>query len=56
MNTAKEVLINAEYDDLKEIKDGVYIAKKADKYGIINTQNETPRSLHALKVHHHNKI
>lgn len=41
MNTAKEVLINAEYDDLKEIKDGVYIAKKADKYGIINTQNET---------------
>lgn len=41
MNISKEVLIPAEYDDLKEIKDGIFIAKKADKYGVINAQNET---------------
>ena len=41
MNNNKEILIPAEYDDLKEVKDNVFVAKKADKYGIINMQNET---------------
>ncbi len=36
MNVNGEVLINAEYDDLKETKVGTFIAKKSDKYGIID--------------------
>lgn len=34
-----QVLINAEYDSLKEGKSGVVIAKKNDKYGIIDLEN-----------------
>ena len=40
MDTNGETLVPAEYDDLKEVKDEVFIAKKADKYGIINIKNE----------------
>lgn len=40
MNLSGEIVINAEYDDLKEVKTGIFIAKKSDKYGIINTENQ----------------
>lgn len=40
MNLSGEVLINAQYDELKETKLGTFIAKKADKYGIINIKNK----------------
>lgn len=40
MNLSGEVLINAQYDELKETKLGTFIAKKADKYGIINIENK----------------
>ena len=36
-----EITLEAVYQDLKEVKDGIYIAKKNDKYGIIdNIGNE----------------
>lgn len=41
MSTTGDILIPNEYDDIKEIKDKTFVAKKADKYGIINLQNET---------------
>ena len=40
MNTSGEVLVNASYDDLKEAKSGILIAKQNGKYGIINISNE----------------
>mgnify|MGYP004515233023 CR=1 FL=1 len=40
MNLSGEVLIEAKYDDLKETKTGLFIAKKDDKYGIIDIQNQ----------------
>ena len=40
MNLSGEVLIDAQYEDLKETKLGTFIAKKDDKYGIINIENE----------------
>ncbi len=41
MNFSGEVQIEPVYDDLKEVKQGVYIAKKDGKVGIIdNAQNE----------------
>lgn len=39
MNLSGEVLVKAEYDDLKEAKLGVFIAKKGDKYGVIDISN-----------------
>ena len=36
MNFSGEVVIEAKYQDLKEAKDGIYIAKQNDKYGIID--------------------
>ena len=39
MNLSGEVLVNAQYDELKEAKLGNFIAKKGDKYGIIDIQN-----------------
>ena len=40
MNLSGDVIINAEYEELKEAKLGIYIAKKDGKYGIINISNE----------------
>ena len=40
MNLSGEVLIDAQYDDLKETKLGTFIAKKDDKYGIIDIENK----------------
>lgn len=39
MKTSGEILINAEYDELKEAKDGMLIAKKENKYGVIDLTN-----------------
>ncbi|MBR3254939.1 MAG: WG repeat-containing protein [Clostridia bacterium] len=41
MNLAGEVTIPAEYESLKEAKNGFLIAKKDGKYGIIDLKNET---------------
>ena len=41
MSESGEITLEAVYQDLKEVKDGIYIAKKNDKYGIIdNIGNE----------------
>lgn len=41
MNTSGEITIEAKYQDLKEAKEGIYIAKQNEKYGIIDqAQNE----------------
>lgn len=40
MDFSGKVLVEAQYDDLKETKAGTFIAKKADKYGIINIENQ----------------
>ena len=41
ISTSGEVTLEAKYQDLKEIKEGKYIAKQNDKYGIIdNVGNE----------------
>ena len=39
MNTNKEIKIDAIYDDLKETKTGIFIAKQNEKYGIIDLNN-----------------
>ena len=38
MSTTGEVLIEAKYQDLKEQKEGIYIAKQNDLYGIIDNE------------------
>ena len=38
MNTDGEIIIQAEYDSLKETKNNIFIAKKGDKYGIIDNE------------------
>ena len=38
MKQTGEIVINAEYDELKESKSGILIAKKNDKYGIIDLE------------------
>ncbi len=40
MKLSGQVIINPEYDKLQEAKIGNFIAKKGDKYGIINISNE----------------
>ena len=40
MSTTGEILIDAQYDDLKEAKVGMFIASKNGKYGIINSNKE----------------
>ena len=41
ISTSAESTLDAKYQDLKEVKDGIYIAKQNDKYGIIdNVGNE----------------
>ena len=44
MKVSGEVLVDAEYDDLKEARTGIFIAKKGEKYGIIdiNKQEKLP--------------
>ena len=39
MSTSGDILIEAKYQDLKEANEGIYIAKKDEKYGIID-ENE----------------
>ena len=36
MDSSGQIAIEAKYQDLKEVKDGIYIAKQNDKYGIID--------------------
>ena len=38
MNLSGEVIIEAQYDDLKEAKSGIFIAEQNGKYGIIDEQ------------------
>ncbi len=40
MNLSGQILIDAQYDYLKEAKAGIFIAKSGDKYGIINMNKE----------------
>lgn len=41
MNTNGDVIIPAEYDEIKESKDSIFIAKKDDKYGVIDKDKNT---------------
>ena len=41
MNLLSENIIEANYDELEEAKTGMFIAKKDDKYGIIDEKSET---------------
>ena len=41
MGLTGDVKLEAQYDELKETKTGLFIAKKDGKYGIIDIQNET---------------
>lgn len=40
MTTSGDILMEAKYKDLKEAKEGIYIAKKDEKYGIIDENEE----------------
>ena len=40
MTTSGDILIEAKYKDLKEAKEGIYIARKDEKYGIIDEKEE----------------
>ncbi len=40
MNVSGEILIDAQYDYLKETKAGIFIASKDEKYGVINIDKE----------------
>lgn len=41
MNMAGELIIQTEYEDIKEAKANMFIAKKNDKYGIVDLQGNT---------------
>ena len=55
MNLSGEVLIDAEYDDLKETKTGIFIAKKVDKYGIIDIEKQEKMSFAYSSISYNKK-
>lgn len=55
MKTTGEVTIPAEYEELKEAKTGVFIAKQNGKYGIINLQKEIKIEANYLSISYNEK-
>lgn len=55
MNLSGEVVISAEYDDLKEAKTGIFIAKKDEKYGIIDIENQEKISFEYTSIVYNEK-
>ena len=55
MNLSGEVLIKPQYDDLKEAKTGYFIAKKDNKYGIINIENQEKLSFEYSSIVYNEK-
>lgn len=55
MKTTGEVTIPAEYEELKEAKTGIFIAKQNGKYGIINLQKEAKVEAKYISMVYHEK-
>ena len=49
------IIVKPEYDSLKETKTGILIAKKGDKYGIINLQSEEKVPFNYTNISYNNK-
>ncbi len=55
MDISGQVIIQAEYEELLEAKDGVFIAKKEGKYGIIDNTNNTKVDFNYYGITYMNK-
>ncbi len=55
MKTTGEVIINPEYEDLKEAKTGIFIAKQEGKYGIIDLQEQTKIEFQYVSITYNEK-
>ncbi|MBO6244330.1 MAG: WG repeat-containing protein [Clostridia bacterium] len=55
MKITGEVTINPEYDELKETKTGIFIAKKDGKYGIIDINKETKVEFNYVTITYNEK-
>lgn len=55
MSTTGEILIDAKYQYLKEVKDGIYIAKQNEKYGIIDIYQDVKLPLEYTWITYNDK-
>ena len=55
MKTTKEITIEPEYEELKEAKSGIFIAKKNGKYGIIDQNKATQVEFNYTAIHYDEK-
>ena len=55
MDLSGNVILDAQYDYLKEAKTGIFIAKKGDKYGIINSSNEEKLAFNYTSISYNEK-
>ncbi len=55
MKLTGETIITPEYEELKEAKSGMFIAKQNGKYGVINLQKETQIPFNYTAVTYHEK-
>ena len=55
MDLSGNVILDAQYDYLKEAKTGIFIAKKGDKYGIINNSNEEKLAFNYTSINYNEK-
>ena len=56
MSLSGETLIEAQYDDLKETKTGTFIAKKDNKYGIIDIENQEKLAFEYASIVYNEKV
>lgn len=55
MNSSGETTIEAKYQYLEEAKDGIYIAKKNDQYGIIDQEQNTKLEFNYIGITYNEK-
>lgn len=55
MKTTKEIVIEPEYEELKEAKAGIFIAKKNGKYGIIDQSKATKVEFNYTAINYNEK-
>jgi len=56
MNSLGEITIEAKYQDLMEVQEGIYIAKQNDKYGIIDEQQTTKLQYEYTGITYNEKV
>lgn len=55
MKLTGEIIIEASYEDLKEAKSGIFLAKKDGKYGVIDLENNVKVEFQYRSISYHEK-